>query len=192
MTKRQAGNRQAPGNYVRPRIAASRRFLLLNLGGYDVGYRPEADIQMQSVETPRYVRATLLTTLAVVALPLVFFSAAYWDYQSAAWDPTDDSGAVQGYAVLFFIAALAVLYVALAFPIVGLALHRANRLVAEPFIRSLGKLLAAISVLAGIILAVAFGDFRIAIPAAFLICYAVAILSWPFAHLWLWIARHPT
>ncbi len=135
----------------------------------------------------RSLRASLLTALAVAAVPGVFFLFAYRAFISPQWDSSDDSGAVQGFFVLGVSSALAVMFALVGFP-------TAAHLLGEKFtrLRFFGVLLAFLTVLAigtGLAVAAALGDVRMATAFGLLFLAAAGILCLPFAWLWTHLAK---
>ncbi|MCW5604031.1 MAG: hypothetical protein KIT18_05745 [Burkholderiales bacterium] len=146
----------------------------------------------------RYVRATVLTALAVATVPAAFFAIALWEFHSPAWDPTDDSGAVQGFALLGVAAAVAVGGSATVFPLVGRFLLKAGSLTTIKFLTYSAACLVlialAISVATVPLLGLSLERFatlvHILTVSAILVTVAAA-LALPFCWLWLRLAGLP-
>jgi hypothetical protein len=144
---------------------------------------------MRTAAAPRYTRATAGTMLAVATLPTAFLVLAYMDYRSSNWDPQGDSGAVQGFMVIFLAAVMSIGYVAVAFPAAARRLHRLEKL----RVASLVGLLAAWLIVASLVFATAasllVGGLTLIFPLAVILYVAASMLSLPFAPLWLWLAK---
>lgn len=136
----------------------------------------------------RFLRASLLTALAVAALPGVFFLFAYRDFISPGWGAANDSGVVQGYFFLGVSSALAVVFALFAFPATAFLLRKKfSRL---RFVAALFVLLAVLSVAAGLAIAGALGDHRLAYAFGSLLLASASVLTLPFAMLWFTLARN--
>ena len=144
---------------------------------------------MHPATLPRYFRATLFTVLAVAAIPVAFLAFAYIDYRSPSWDPEGDSGAVQGFMVIFLAAVLATTYTAVAFPAVARVLHRRQRLAIGPFLKALAIWLFAASLFAAIAASLMVGGLSLTLPLALILFSLASVLTLPFTPLWLWLAR---
>ena len=144
---------------------------------------------MQVTTAPKYVRATVFTSLAVATLPTAFLVLAYMDYLSPNWDPVGDSGAVQGFMVIFLAAAMAVGYAATAFPAAARRLFRVQKL----RVGTLLGLLAAWLIVASLVFATAasllVGGLSLLVPLAVIFFVAASVLCLPFTPLWLWLAK---
>jgi hypothetical protein len=129
--------------------------------------------------SPRYLRATLWTTLAVAVTPAVpcALSWPYWDVPSMVF-----------YAVVV-VAALA--YAAVAFPAAARHLHRRQRLNGRSFAITLATWLVVVSVAFTAVVAVLTSNlspsFMLLLP--FLMVAAISLLTLPFEPLWLRLAR---
>ena len=136
----------------------------------------------------RFLRASLLTGLAVGALPGVFFLFAYLDFISPQWDPANDSGVVQGYFVLGVSSVLAVMFALVVFPATAFLLRRKfSRL---RFVGALFVLLAVFSIGAGLAVASGLGDHRLAFAFGPFFLALASVLTLPFAWLWVTLARN--
>lgn len=138
---------------------------------------------------PRYLRATLATVLAVAVLPVTFLVFAYLDYQSPNWDPDGDSGAVQGFMVIFLATLLVISYVATAFPAAARRLHRLQKLRAGPFVRVLAVWLIFASAILATAVSLLVGGLLLVVPLTFILFCLGAVLCLPFGPFWLWLAK---
>jgi hypothetical protein len=132
---------------------------------------------------PHFLRASLLTSFAVAALPGVFFLVAYVDFVSPQWDSANDSGVVQGYFFLGVSSLLAVMFALVAFPATAFFLGR--NFSKGRFVGALLVLLSVISGGVGLATASALGDYKMGYVFAALFLAVASILAVPFA--WLWI-----
>jgi hypothetical protein len=137
----------------------------------------------------KYFRATALTVIATTLIPLLLMYSAYEDYLSPDWDPNGDSGVVQGFFIFFIAAATAVLFSAIAFPAAASVLQRQGRFSQAHFFRLLRVWLAILSFIVALIGAWFSGSLLIVIPLSVLLFCIVTLLTFPFAHLWLWLAK---
>lgn len=146
----------------------------------------------------RYIRATVLTAIAVATVPAVFFAIALWEFNSPSWDPTDDTGAAQGFALLGVAAAIAVGASATVFPLVGRSLSKAGSLTTIKFVAYSAACLLliafAISVATAPLLGFNLGRFatliHILTVSAILVTVA-SVLALPFCWLWLRLVGLP-
>lgn len=144
---------------------------------------------MSTASTLRYVKATALTVAAVAAIPVAFLVLAYLDYQSPNWDPEGDSGAVQGYMVMALATAMAVGYVAVAFPAVARRLQKTQELRARKFIAALAVWLLAASLIAATGASLLVGGMSLVAPLGALLFVMGSVLCLPFAPLWIRLAK---
>jgi hypothetical protein len=149
----------------------------------------QVNVAIIASQPPRYLRATLVTVVPVAVVPALFVIAAYREYTSSGWDPNGDSGAVQGFAFCFVPAAIAIVFSAVSFPIAAASLQRQGRFSKPQFFKLLRVWLAGLSVLVGLTVAGASGSLFMAIPVSLFVFCIVALLAFPFAHLWLNLAR---
>lgn len=138
---------------------------------------------------PRYFRATVLTALAVAMLPVNVLVFGYLDYQSPNWDPVGDSGAAQGFMVLFLATLLAVCYVATAFPAAARRLHRLQKLSAGSFVKVLSVWLIVASALLSTVASLLVGGLWLVVPLTLILFSLGALLVLPFCPFWLWLAK---
>ena len=136
----------------------------------------------------RFLRASLLTGWAGAPLPGVFFLFEYLDFISPQWDPTDDSGAVQGYFILGVSSMLAVMFALVACPTVAFLFRR--KFSCLRFGGALFFLLAVLSLGAGLVVASGLGDFRLAYAFGPLFLVLTGILTLPFAWLWATLVKN--
>jgi hypothetical protein len=137
---------------------------------------------------PRYLRATLLTVAVVSILPVVLLAAGLHAYHSPDWDPQGDSGAVQGLALFGFIAAAAIAFTASVFPAAGAVIWKQGRFRTSDFYKILSAWLAALALVGGLAISLLSGSLLMAFPLILLIFFLVALFSFPFAKLWMWLA----
>lgn len=153
---------------------------------------PNVMLQVEVVtvnKPPHYLRATLITALAIAALPTLFILVTYREYTSPAWDPNGDSGAVQGLVFFFVAAAISIVFSSVAFPSAATSLHRQGRFSKPQFFKLLRVWLAILCVVVGLGVAGASGSLFMAIPVSLFLFCIVALLAFPFAHLWLRFAK---
>jgi hypothetical protein len=136
----------------------------------------------------RFLRASLLTGLAVSALPGIFFIFAYLDFVSPQWDPANDSGVVQGYWFLGISSALAVIFALVAFPTAAFLLR--NKFSRWRFLGTLFVFLAVLSTGASLVTASSLDDLRLTYAFGPLFLVSASILTLPFAWLWVILARN--
>lgn len=146
-------------------------------------------VTIQPESTPHYLRATLATVVGVAIVPITFLAFAYLDYQSPNWDPDGDSGAVQGFMIIFLAALLAISYAATAFPVAARRLHRLKKLRAVPFIRQLAAWLLLASALLAMAGSLLVGSLALMLPLTVILFFLVAALCLPFGLFWLWLAK---
>lgn len=147
---------------------------------------------MHQAEVPglgtRFLRASLLTGLAVAALPGVFFLFAYLDFISPQWDPANDSGVVQGYFFLGISSVLAVIFALVAFPITAFLLR--EKFSRGRFLGALFVFLAVLSMGAGLATASVLDDLRLTYAFGAFFLVLASLLTLPFAWLWVILARN--
>jgi len=148
---------------------------------------------MQSAEEPsssppRYVRATLGTSVAIALLPGLLLWSGYTDYHSPGWDPNSDSGAVQGFVFFGIAAAMAFAFALVAFPAAAKFLHTRGRLLRFHFFKLLVAWLAALSVVLGLAVGGMLGSFVMFFPVSLMFFFIASLLVLPFAALWLRLA----
>jgi hypothetical protein len=137
----------------------------------------------------KYARATVLTVAATALVPSLFMYLAYDAYRSPNWDPSGDSGAVQGFFIIFIAFTIAIAFTAAAFPAAAAVLQRQGRFTKSHFFRLLRVWLAILSVIVALVGAWDSGSLFMAIPFGIMLFCFVAILAFPFAHLWLRLAK---
>lgn len=135
--------------------------------------------------SPRYLRATLITAIAMALLPALFLWSSYTDYVSSDWGPTDDSGAVQGFIFIGISCILVVGFSSAAYPMAAHLLHARRELTALRFVKVLTIWLATLSGVIGFSLG-AFSSF-FSIGLMFFVIASSLVL--PFSVLWLRLAR---
>jgi hypothetical protein len=139
--------------------------------------------------SPRYLRATLLTVAAVAVLPTSFLVLAYIDYRSPNWDPEGDSGAVQGYMLIFLVTILATSFTAVSFPAAANRLHRRQSLRPAQFFKVLSVWLGIASVLFAVVVSLLIGGLSFILSLSVLLFVLASVLVLPFSPLWLWLAK---
>lgn len=144
---------------------------------------------MRAAARPRYLKATAWTAVAVALIPAVLLTLAYIDFQSPQWDPKSDSGAVQGFMIIFLAAAVAVMYVVVAFPAAARILYKRGRLGPGAFSKLLAVWLAATSMVVGGAVSLLLGDLGGWIPLALIMFVMAAVLTMPFMYLWLRLSQ---
>lgn len=135
--------------------------------------------------TPRYLRATVVSTLAAAILPVVLFVIGYIDIQSG---PPVEASEAQGALIILIHLVASVLFVAVGFPLVGWLLARDANLTQHRFYRAVFVALVAVSLVPAALLAiVGFGLWAFVLaPASFA---ALSLLSLPVRPLW-WRLAH--
>lgn len=139
--------------------------------------------------SPRYIKATLITAFAVALLPALFLWSAYADYMSPDWDPSGDSGAVQGFIFIGIASALAVSFASVAFPMTARFLHVRGELTASRFVKVLAVWLAVLSGLTGLAAAGALGSFSGFFSVGLMVFAIAGVLALPSAVLWFKLAQ---
>lgn len=132
----------------------------------------------------KYLKATLLTALAVSLLPLTFLWVAYNDYQSPQWDTSGDSGVAQGIIFIGAAAALALVFASLAFPAAAKLLHRRSQFSRPRFVRVLSVWLATLSFLLAFAIAGILGSLSGAFAMGVVIFGISGFMVLPFTLLW--------
>ena len=135
--------------------------------------------------TPRYLRATVVSTLTAATLPVVLIIIGYIDMQSGL--PIEASEA-QGALIILVHLVASVLFVAVGFPLVGWLLVRDANFTQHRFYRAVFVALIAVSFVPAALLAiVGFGLWAFILsPASFA---ALSLLSLPVRPLW-WRLAH--
>jgi len=144
---------------------------------------------MRNIGTPRYLRATLITALAVATLPGGFLFFAFVDSLSPRWDPDGDSGAIQGFISIFLATLMAIGYTMVAFPTVAHRLDRRKKLRLGPFVVVLISWLLVTSFLVAIAMSWQLGALSLAVRLAFVLFATGTVFCLPFAPLWLYLAK---
>ncbi|WPB55379.1 hypothetical protein [Xylophilus sp. GOD-11R] len=155
-----------------------------------------SNLQQQSSQpssqptSQRYLKATILTSLAICLMPLSLSASIYHEINSPNWDPNGDSGAIQGFAACFIAAVFGVLYAAIAFPVLASRLHRRHELRACAFISTLADWLFIASFIAATGICFYAGDgWILCVPIALGLFAIAAAVCLPFAPLWMWLAK---
>jgi hypothetical protein len=137
----------------------------------------------------KYARATFFTMAAMTLVLSLFVYLAYDAYHSPTWDPIGDSGAVQGFFIIFIAIAITIAFTAAAFPAAAAVLQRQGRFTQSHFFGLLRVWLAIISIVVALVGAWDSGSLFMAIPFGIMLYCFVAILAFPLAHLWLRLAK---
>jgi hypothetical protein len=134
---------------------------------------------------PRYVRATAISVVAAAAIPIAIVALAAVE----VWrGPPVEGSEAQGAFIFLAHATVAVLFVALAYPVAAWSLHRKAALTRKRFYRVLFLSTIAVAFLpAALLAAIGFGfNAFVLVPASFA---AIALLSLPFRSLWFRLAQ---
>lgn len=134
-------------------------------------------------QPPRYIRATVGTTLAVMATPLLLLVATILSVRST------EASEAQGFAVIAAVVLFSVCFTAIAFPAVARHLYSRNKLSRSHFYRAVFILLALVSFVFCALWALAVeGDwgFLFMAPGLFV---AASLIALPFRSLWLRLAQ---
>ena len=141
--------------------------------------------EMPMTLPPRYVRATIISTVASAIVPVTLLVLGWLDMSEG----TPLTGAeAQGGVVLFVHAVVAAMFVAIAYPLVVWLLFRSQSLSKRRFYRILFVVLIGVSLVPACVLAVVgFGwDAFFLVPASFVL---VGLLALPFRPVWFRFAQ---
>lgn len=137
------------------------------------------------LQPPRYLRATVGTTLSVGCVPLLILLVAFLSVRGTAIEASE----AQGFAVISGAVLFSVCFTAIAFPAVAHYLHGQNKLSRTYFYRTVFVLLALVSLLFCALWALAVeGDLGLLLMAPGLFV-AASLITLPFRSLWLRLAQ---
>ena len=140
--------------------------------------------------SPRYLRATLITAAAVAVLPSLMLGIALLDFFSPDSNSSGDSGFAQGLFISSVAAALAISFVATAFPSAAYFLQLRGCYSATNFfwllVISLAIFASAATILASQVLGGSLREFAVLWAMLFLMA---AVLTLPFSWLWARLAQ---
>jgi hypothetical protein len=145
---------------------------------------------MQISASPRIRRATLGTAVAA-ALPLTAFAVLTYFAVTDSADLAALSGnSQQGMLVIAAALLSAVAYVSIAFPVWAYLLHRRGKYSGHAFRRGQSVILAAFCLAAAATISLLLGSSVFGwLSLALMLYLLAAILCFPLAFLWLWLAR---
>lgn len=130
---------------------------------------------------PRYLRATLVSTLAAVLVAVAIVAMGFLQ-------PPEEASEAQGAFIVLTHQVVALLFICVAFPIAGWRLYHRGMLTGRRFYKTLLLALIGVSLLPAAALALVGFGIR-ALGLAPLSFAALAVLSLPFSPLWLRLAR---
>lgn len=135
--------------------------------------------------TPRYLKATVVSTLAAAVVPAVLIAIVLLDLMSG---PPVEASEAQGGLIILVHLLTSILFVAVAFPLVSWLLCRRAGLTRHRFYRAVFMALVGVALVPGAVLAVVgFGVWAFVLaPASFA---ALALLSLPARSLWWRLAQ---